>query len=221
MDLDTELARRNMTHQQIRCWDVLNTKVLDALAGVPREHFVPEQYGNLAFADTPLPIAPGHAMEATLSPTLEGKILEALDIQPNDRALIVGIGNGYLTACLTRLCQDVTGIDASPELVEASRQKLTDIGISTVRLKVQEPFADEMKQQFDVVAITGSLPQYDQTIETWLKPGGRAFVVTGLAPVMAALLIRRAADGEISTESLFETVIAPLPNLNPKPTFDF
>ena len=140
MDLDTELARRNMTHQQIRCWDVLDTKVLDALASVPREHFVPEQYGNLAFADTPLPVAPGRAMETTLSPTLEGKILETLDIQPDDRALIVGIGNGYLTACFTQLCQDVTGIDPSPELVEASRQKLTDIGIGTADLQVKNPF---------------------------------------------------------------------------------
>ena len=90
---DVQFARRQMIEQQVRAWEVLDLRVLDALEQVPREEFVPAAYRELAFADTSVPIGHGQAM---LAPKVEGRILQALDVQPGDRALEVGTGTRLL-----------------------------------------------------------------------------------------------------------------------------
>lgn len=223
MNLDTEFARHNMIQQQVRCWAVSSPTVLDALRNVPREHFVPEQYADLAFADTMLPLSTGSAgnQRKMLSPQLEGRILQELDIRPANCALVIGTGSGYLTACLARLTRHVTSIDVSADLIDTAGQRLDDLGIVNVDLRVADMFDWPATARFDVIAVTGSLPVYDARIETWLKPGGRAFVVIGTAPAMEACLIERSEKDEISVRSLFETVIPPLDNSESVERFDF
>jgi protein-L-isoaspartate(D-aspartate) O-methyltransferase len=70
MNAKTEAARRQMIDQQVRAWNVLDVRVLDTLAAVPREAFVPEAYRRVAFADASIPIGHGQFM---LSPALEGR----------------------------------------------------------------------------------------------------------------------------------------------------
>ena len=72
------------------------------LQTVPREHFVADEYQSLAFADTSLPLtdSPAHTM---LKPQLEGRILQVLAPQADERVLQIGTGSGYLAACLARL----------------------------------------------------------------------------------------------------------------------
>jgi len=223
MNLDTETARRNMVRQQIRCWDVSSPRILEVLENVPREHFVPAQFANLAFADTMLPldtIVAGDEQK-TLNPKLEGRILQELDIRTTDKALVIGTGSGYLTACLARLARHVTSVDTSAQRVEKVRQCCDDLGIANIDLHVQDVFAQPVTDRFDVIAVAGSLPVYDAGIEAWLNPGGRAFVVVGTAPAMEACLINRSDTDEISYRSLFETVIPPLANAPLPSSVDF
>src|SRR5580698_8466096 len=98
--MDTLAARRQMVDQQIRTWEVLDPRVLDALSQVPREAFVPDGYRELAFADTPIPIGFGQSM---LAPKVQGRILQALAPNAGDSVLEVGSGLGYLSACLSLL----------------------------------------------------------------------------------------------------------------------
>src|SRR5690348_1705297 len=102
--LDFAKAREAMVEQQVRPWDVLDTRVLEVLAQLPREAFVPEAYRALAYADLALPLDHGQAM---LKPVVEGRILQALGLRPGDSVLEVGTGSGYLTACLGRLAREV------------------------------------------------------------------------------------------------------------------
>ena len=95
-----EQARFNMIEQQIRPWEVLDQRVLDTLASMPREDFVPERYRNLAFSDVAIPLGHGEVM---LKPPSRGRILQALAPRPVDQVLEVGTGSAYLTACLARL----------------------------------------------------------------------------------------------------------------------
>jgi len=223
MNLDTEFARKNMVRQQVRCWDVSSPRVLSALENVPREHFVPEQYANLAFADVMLPLdqnGTDHERKM-LNPKLEGRILQELNIQPTDCALVIGTGSGYLTACLARLARHVTSIDSSADMIDKAEQRLDDLGIVNVELRVQDMFDRPAAARFDVIAVTGSLPVYDARIEAWLKPGGRAFVVVGTAPAMEACLVERSSNDEITYRSLFETVIPPLANVPRPPSVEF
>src|SRR5689334_14829186 len=110
-----EAARTQMLAQQLRTWDVLDERVLSALQTVKRELFVPPSYQDVAFADVQIPIGHGQFM---LQPKLDGKILQALTIQPADDVLDVGTGTGFLATCMGRLGGSVRSIEIFPELVE-------------------------------------------------------------------------------------------------------
>ena len=89
--MNFEAARAQMLGQQIRAWEVLDDRVLRAIAETPRERFVPADYRDLAFADTEIPIGHGQSM---LAPKIEGRILQALEIERVDEVLEIGTGTG-------------------------------------------------------------------------------------------------------------------------------
>jgi protein-L-isoaspartate(D-aspartate) O-methyltransferase len=216
--MDTLAARRQMVDQQIRTWEVLDPRVLDALSAVPREAFVPAEYRELAFADAPLPIGFGQSM---LSPKLQGRILQALGVSAADHVLEVGSGTGYLAACLSLLGSATRSIDIHPGLVDMSRANLRALPEAKVEFETRDAFSAAPLGEYDVVAVTGSLPVYDTRFEKSLRVGGRLFVMVGAAPVMDAILVRRVDDNEWIRESLFETVVAPLINATAAQKFVF
>lgn len=211
-----------MILRQIRCWDVSSPRVLDVLASTPREAFVAPEFSALAFADTELPLGDGSG-QAMWTPQLEGRLLQALDPEPDDRILQIGVGSGYLTACLARLAQHVTSIDRSAARVAAVSERLDALGITNCDLLVQDVYERREAHTFDAIAVAGSIRVYDPRFEQWLSPGGRCFVIVGIAPAMEACLITRRTDGPATVESLFETVIPPLgiPGDSGKPRFRF
>jgi protein-L-isoaspartate(D-aspartate) O-methyltransferase len=196
-----------MVDQQIRTWEVLDPRVLDVLAAVPREAFVPQAYRELAFADAPIPIGFGQCM---LAPKLQGRILQALGVGAADRILEVGSGTGYLAACLSLLGASTRSIDIHPGLIASSRVNLETVPRAQVQFEVGDAFAAASLGEYDVIAVTGSLPVYDKRFERSLRVGGRLFAIVGTAPVMDAILVRRVDESEWIRESLFETVIEPL-----------
>jgi protein-L-isoaspartate(D-aspartate) O-methyltransferase len=216
--MDTLAARRQMVDQQIRTWEVLDPRVLDALCTVPREAFVPPEYRELAFADAPFPIGFGQSM---LSPKLQGRILQALGVSAADDVLEVGSGTGYLAACLSLLGSSTRSIDIHPGLVELSRANLRALPEAKVEFETRDAFSAAPLGEYDVVAVTGSLPVYDTRFEKALRVGGRLFAMVGAAPVMDAILVRRVDDNEWIRESLFETVVAPLINATAAQKFVF
>ena len=207
--MNLEAARAQMLGQQIRAWEVLDDRVLDAIARTPRERFVPEGYRDLAFADSEIPLAHGQAM---LAPKIEGRLLQALQVEPSDEVLEVGTGTGYLTACLAQLTERVCSVDIFPEFVASARANLAAVGLSNVELETADAMDLDLPGRFDAVAVTGSLPSLDDRFVRMLKPQGRLFVVVGRAPVMEARLITLLPTGGTTSQSLFETVLSPLIN---------
>jgi protein-L-isoaspartate(D-aspartate) O-methyltransferase len=207
--MDTLAARRQMVDQQIRTWEVLDPRVLDVLSAVPREAFVPPAYRDLAFADTPIPIGFGQSM---LAPVLQGRILQALGPNASDTVLEVGTGTGYLTACLSLLGASTHSIEIRAELTAAAAANLRAVPQARVELETRDAFSSAALGEYDVIALTGSLPVYDTRFERALRVGGRLFAVVGVAPVMDAVVVRRVDSAEWIRESLFETVIDPLIN---------
>ena len=108
MSIDVERTRFNMVEQQIRPWEVLDTKVLDLLYKVRREDYVPEAHKSLAFADLEIPIGHGETM---LSPKLEARMLQELAVNADDRILEIGTGSGYMTALLASQGAHVYSVD--------------------------------------------------------------------------------------------------------------
>jgi protein-L-isoaspartate(D-aspartate) O-methyltransferase len=207
--MNFEVARTQMLGQQLRAWEVLDDRVLRTFAETPREEFVPREHRDLAFADIEIPLPHGQAM---LAPKVEGRILQALQVEPIDEVLVVGTGSGYLTACLARLAKHVTSIDIFGDLVGAAEAKLADQRIRNVTLNVGDALASTYRTQFDAIAITGSVPDLTDQFVRMLRPQGRLFVVVGREPAMEARLIALQPDGSTTTTSLFETVLAPLIN---------
>ena len=217
--MDIEFARNQMVTQQVRSWDVLDRRVLDMLESLPRERFVPEQFRDMALADTNVPLAHGQVM---MTPKLEGRLLQALNPQPGEKALEIGTGSGFLTACLSRLGADVLSVDIFPDFTEQAGATLKSLGIRKVKLDTQDGSQlGWTKKRFDLIAVTGSLPIYNDVYAEQLNVGGRLFVIVGESPVMEALLITRVSETGWSRKSLFDTDIPALINATTPSKFVF
>jgi protein-L-isoaspartate(D-aspartate) O-methyltransferase len=213
MSLNIELARRNMIEQQVRPWDVLDSRVLEALSAIPREDFVPAGGRQLAFADIELPLGHGEAM---MKPVVEGRILQAAAVEKTDRVLEVGTGSGFLTACLARLAAEVVSIDQHADFVEAARVRLAGAGVRNATVEAAEAVHGYApKHAFDVMVVTGAVATLPTRWREWVKPGGRLVAVVGESPVQRAMLFTRDAGGNWSEQSVFETDLSYLRNAAP------
>lgn len=212
--LNIEQARFNMVEQQVRPWDVLDFRVLDTLRSVPREAFVPQALRSQAFSDVMLPIGHGQVM---MPPVVEGRMLQALAVQPGEQVLEIGTGTGFTAACLAHMGGQVTSVDLFPEFTESARSRLPGVTLLTGDASA----GWEDGKHYDVIAITGAMAELPEGYKQKLNVGGRLFVIVGQAPVMQALLITREAEDAWVSESLFETCLPHLVHAEPKPAFSF
>ena len=214
----TDQARENMIEQQIRPWNVIDEDVLRVMKQIPREFFVPDEYRELAFSDIEIPLTEGQSM---MAPKIEARMLQALNIKPGDNVLEVGTGSGYITACLDWLSDEVTSIEINESLSDQAKEHLAAFGIVDARLIVDDVFDYPFNRQFDVIAVTGSLPLETDYFEKLLADGGRLFQVVGEGASASARLITRVSEGIYHREELFETALAPLVNAPEPDRFEF
>lgn len=219
MNMNFERARFNMVESQVRPWEVLDGRVLEVLESVHREDFVPVRYRKLAFADLAIPLAHGECM---MRPSVEGRMLQALQLDEDDTVLEIGTGSGFITACLARLARRVVSVELYEDLNQEAATRLEDKHVDNVELFVGDVLAGwQPEQAHDVVVVTGSVPTVPEDFSGWVNPGGRMFVVTGQSPAMEARLLTRLGVSEWQDESLFETDLPRLVHAEPPPTFEF
>ncbi|HEU4590056.1 MAG TPA: protein-L-isoaspartate O-methyltransferase [Steroidobacteraceae bacterium] len=216
--MQTEFARGQMIGQQIRAWDVLDERVLDAMRRTPREFFVPERYAGLAFADTDIPLAPGQHM---LTPKVVGRLLQALEAAPGMRALVVGCGTGFVPACLSAMGASVRAIEIRAELAQAAQRNLKRAGFGQVEVVTGDTFNLDIGRDYALIAVCGALPMYDERFARALGVGGRLFVVVGNSLPQEALLVTRTAEQTWDSVGLFETAVDPLDNAPSPERFQF
>jgi protein-L-isoaspartate(D-aspartate) O-methyltransferase len=207
--MDFVKARFNMVEQQVRPWDVLDTRVLDVINEVPRENFTPDQYKNLAYADTRIPLGNFNGSPCTMAnPIIDGRILQEMNIQEEDLILEIGTGSGYLTACLAKLGRHVDTVDINEELTEQAKQNLQTLGINNVNLTTGDASKSwDQKRNYDVIVIAAAMKTIPDSYKKLLKPNGRMFIVTGEAPAMTAYRVTRTEENRWTVEELFETSI--------------
>ena len=214
----TDSARENMIRRQIRPWNVLEPRVLEVLGEIPRETFVPEHLRGMAYSDLQLPLGNGEVM---MEPRLEGRMLQELDPAPGEKALEIGTGSGYVTACLAHLCGHVTSVELQADLHRQAQQRLGAAGLGEQIELAQGDAASGWHdgQHYDVIAVTGSLPELHDGFHSSLTIGGRLFVIVGSGPMMEALRITRTGPNAWSTQSVFDTAVPPLRGLTKRNPF--
>jgi protein-L-isoaspartate(D-aspartate) O-methyltransferase len=214
-----ETARFNMIEQQVRTWEVLDPKILSLLNEIPRENFVPEEYLGLAFADIEIPLGHGQTM---LSPKLEGRILQALNVQKTHTALHIGTGSGYFAALLASLAKQVISVEIYEDLSTQAAKNLAENNIQNVTLEVADAVLGRPGyEHYDVIVYTGSSPIEPTGVRQQLNIGGVMFIVLGQAPVMQATLIHRVSETGFREDVLFETCIPELINAPQAQQFEF
>jgi len=217
--MDMEQARINMLKQQIRTWGVTDEELLARLASTSREDFVPDAYRECAFADSAIPLGHGQMM---LTPSVEARLLQALQLTSEDKVLEIGTGSGYLTALLAKSASHVYSMDIEATFTEEAQRKLVNHQITNVTLQTGDASAGwEQHAPFDAIVVTASLPYLPKALAQQLTVGGRLFAILGQAPTMEATLLTRQAQDTWQQQTLFETVTPPLANAPQLEKFTF
>lgn len=207
--MDIERARFNMIEQQIRPWEVLDPAVLELLAVVRREDFVPPAYRALAFVDTQVPLGDMAAGQCMLEPRLEARLLQELQVQRHEKVLELGTGSGFMAALLGHRAQRVLSLECVPSLAASARAHLQRAGV--VNVSVLDVSAAEGAQglpaqaPFDAIVLSGSVAEVPRPLLEQLKVGGRLLAIVGDEPIMRARLFTRTADAAWSSVDVFDT----------------
>ena len=205
--MDIEKARFNMIEQQIRPWDVLDPEILEILALVRREEFVPPAYRELAFADVEIPlIIDGKRTGQTMfTPKVEARLLQTLGVRRHESALEIGTGSGYGTALLAQRTRKIQSWEIDPIVHAFAADNLRRAGIVDGRLNAGDGSRLSGQEHFDVIILSGSVAEVPGDLLARLNEGGRLFAVVGEAPTMHGRLYTRIGKGCTSID-LFETV---------------
>lgn len=220
--MDFEKARFNMIEQQVRPWDVLDPDVLNLLATVHREDFVPAGRRGLAYADCEIPLGPQAVM---LAPRVEARALQALQLKRHEKVLEVGTGSGYMAALLAHRAQQVISLEIEPSLAASARDHLRQAGIYNAQVLEQDgsnPLnPPELAGSFDVILLSGSVAAVPEALKSKLKVGGRLMAIVGKEPVMSATLLTRLGDDQFRTEQNWETMAPRLQHFPEPSAFRF
>lgn len=220
-ELDFERARRNMVERQLRPWQVLDERVLIAMAEVPREWFVPADWRHSAYADIAIPLPGGRSM---LPPNVAARALQSLALRGEELLLVIGDGTGYLSACAARLVQQVVNVEANAELVADARARHAALGIDNISCELGDARGGWPREiAYDGILLAGALVELPELLLSQLAEGGRLFAILGdpRAPVMTATLVERLGPRDWRREGLFETRLAALNTDECAPTFIF
>ena len=210
--MNVEQARFNMIEQQIRPWDVLDAHVLELLAVVKREDFVPPAFRALAFADMQIPLSDNEAGVAMgqvmLEPRIEARILQDLQVAKHEKVLEIGTGSGFMAALLGHRAQRVLSLELDNGLAAFAHANLQRAGVLNVEVRVADGATADLSADgpFDVIALSGSVGMLPERLIGLLKPGGRLMGIVGEEPIMRATLVQQAQTGAVVTQPWDENV---------------
>jgi protein-L-isoaspartate(D-aspartate) O-methyltransferase len=216
---ELQQAHRNMLEQQLKPNEVMSSRILDAMTALPRALFVDTEMSGLAYVDTTLPIGHNQYM---WSPLLEGKVLQALDLQPHETVLEIGTGSGFLTALMSQLVAQVISVDYFDTFTQQARERLKSLGIDNVELATGDAAKGwHLTDRVDVIVLTAAVETVPDNYLHSLNIGGRMLALVGRPPAISVQLITRISEWDWETDTLFETVVAPMLHAEPIPQFEF
>jgi protein-L-isoaspartate(D-aspartate) O-methyltransferase len=172
-----EAERRLMVVEQLADRGIVDQRVLDAMARVPREAFVEERDRRRAYLDMPLRIGFGQTIS---QPYMVALICQEANVREGRSALDIGTGSGYQAAVLAELGAEVHSVERIPELAERARERLSAAGYGRVEVHVGDgSLGLPAEAPFDVIAVAAAAPELPTALYGQLVPGGRLVVPVG------------------------------------------
>lgn len=194
--------------------DELDKKVMQAMAAVPRDEFVPGNLKRAAFNNGPLPIGHGQTIS---QPYIVALMTDLLDLQPEHKVLEIGTGSGYQTAILSLLCQAVYSVDIVPVLSRAAAERLGDMGYNNVHVRSGNGYLGWLEYApYDAIIVTAAAPWIPQALTEQLKPGGRLVIPVG-QPYMhqELMLVSKDEQGETQVQNILNVAFVPMVDKKP------
>lgn len=216
---NVEQARYYMIEQQIRPWDVSDAAVLELLATVKREDFVPLAQKSLAFVDMAIALPGGQSM---LPPRIEARLLQDAAVKPTDKVLEIGTGSGYMAALLAHQAQRVVSLEINPEIADMARANLQRAGIHNVEVRQADGSKGAaVEAPYDVILLGGSVFEVPQALLSQLKIGGRLVAIVGTEPIMHAQVITRTSETNFTATTKWDDNAPRLVNFPQPDAFKF
>jgi protein-L-isoaspartate(D-aspartate) O-methyltransferase len=175
--LNFEKKRREMVEGQLARRGIVDQRVLEAMASIPREEFVAEGFRHHAYGDEPLSI--GHRQTIS-QPYMTALMAQSLELKGTEKVLEVGAGSGYHAAVLARLSREVISVELVPELVDLARANLARCGVENVSVVLGDGslgYADE--QPYDAISVAAASPGVPAALIEQLAEGGRLVIPVG------------------------------------------
>ena len=190
---DHAYARYRMVERQLRARDIGDSRVLEAMARVPRELFVPEELRDRAYDDSALPLPAGQTIS---QPYMVARIAEALELRGRERVLDVGTGSGYQAAVLAELAAEVVTIERIPALAELARRNLAAAGYERVEVRLGDgTLGVPDRAPFDAIAVAAAVPELPGSLYEQLEPRGRLVVPVGSRRAQELQVVVRSPEG--------------------------
>lgn len=208
-----------MIDSQIRPNGITDGRIIQAMAALPRELFVPQARRAVAYMDEDIAIGDGRSM---MEPMALAKLVQLAEIDTEEKALLVGCGTGYATALVARLCNLVVAIDEDQAFVDQAITNLAELGIGNAKIhKAAHAAGWKADELYDAIVIDGRVPVVPPALLQQLQDGGRLVAVVGDHAVATATVFTR-HDGAISSMPAFEASVARLPGVAvERPAFVF
>lgn len=199
--------RQQMVIGQLQARDIVDDRVLTAMASVPRHRFVPDALQHRAYHDTPLPIGHGQTIS---QPYIVALMSQLLGIQPGRRILEIGTGSGYQAAVLAAMGVQVFSIEIVPELGRQAIGVLDALGYNDIRVKIGDGYLGWPEHApFDAIIVTCAPTSIPKPLETQLAEGGRMVIPVGEANRQQLMLLIK-QDGKIKQEKIVSVRFVPM-----------
>jgi len=217
---DFALARRNMVDGQLRPNRVTDAVLLAAVGDLPRERFLPDGLRSVAYADDDVPLGNGRFL---MEPMVLARLIQALQPQAEDKALVVASGPGYGAALLSRLVKTVVAVESDAALASVAEQTISHLGIGNISQTVAKPEGGVPAEgPYDVILIEGAVQEIPQAILDQLAEGGRlTTVMAAPAGVLGVAQLVVKEGGATSGRPLFDAGTPALPGFARPARFAF
>ena len=220
---DFRLARENMVESQVRPNGITDRRIIDAMAAIAREDFVPAERRELAYLDEDIPIAAsrdGNPARAMIEPMALARLIHLAAVQPTERALHIGAATGYGTMVLARLAASVVALECDRRLLPALRANVAACGNAQV---VEGALENGHKEgaPYTMIFIEGRVGEVPAGLFAQLAHGGKLVAVCG-ETAMAKACVWTVTDTGQSCRAAFDASVAELPGFaKRRPAFVF